>query len=106
MSRGAGDGIGVRIVKENCGRFLDQKFLEIGINDFTGVLLHGSPAVFEKLIDAGVFEAVIRPLGGDRFEFEVEGEGFNLGAIANPVNVSLTIGNDGGSIGVLAEISP
>ena len=61
---------------------------------------------FETIIDVGVFEAVIRPLGGNTFEFKAEGEGFNLGAIANPVNVSLTIGNDGGSIGVLAEISP
>ena len=58
---------------------------------------------FETIIDVGVFEAVIRPLGGDSFEFKAEGEGFNLGAIANPVNVSLTIGDDGGSANVTAE---
>jgi hypothetical protein len=58
---------------------------------------------FETIIDVGVFEAVIRPLGGYRFEFKAEGEGFDLGAIANPVNVSVTIGDDGGSANVTAE---
>lgn len=58
---------------------------------------------FEGVIDGVELEAVIRPLGGDAFEFKAEGEGADLTGIANPVTVNLTIGNDSGSTTVEAE---
>ncbi len=42
-------------------------------------------------------DASIRPARNGAFEFEVETEGANLKGFANPVTVSLTIGDDGGS---------
>lgn len=58
---------------------------------------------FEAVIDGGVFEMVIKPLGGGSLLFKAEGKGFDLGAMANPVDVSLTIGNDGDGAEVTAE---
>jgi len=49
-------------------------------------------------------DASIRPARNGAFEFEVETEGANLKGFANPVTVSLTIGDDGGSRTVKAEI--
>ena len=53
---------------------------------------------FEGVINGVALEAVIRPLGGGRFEFKAEGEGADLRGTANPVQVSLTIGDDGGDM--------
>jgi hypothetical protein len=52
---------------------------------------------FEGVIDGVALEAVIRPLYGGRFEFKAEGKGANLPGMTNPVEVTLTIGNDGGN---------
>ncbi len=59
---------------------------------------------FEGFVGLTVLEAVIRPLPDGSFEFKAEGRGAELTGIANPVSVSLTIGNDGGTTSVLAEI--
>jgi hypothetical protein len=49
-------------------------------------------------------DAAFRPLAGGGFEFEVETAGANLKGFSNPVTVSLTIGDSGGSRTVRAEI--
>jgi hypothetical protein len=49
-------------------------------------------------------DASVRPLRGGAFEFEVETEGANLKGFSNPVTVSLTIGDDGGTRSVRAKI--
>jgi len=59
---------------------------------------------FQGTINKVKLEASIRPLRDGAFEFEVETEGANLKGFANPVNVSLTIGDDGGSRTVRAKI--
>jgi hypothetical protein len=46
----------------------------------------------------------IRPLRDGAFELEIEGDRVNLKGVANPVAVSLTIGDDGGSASVRAKI--
>jgi hypothetical protein len=59
---------------------------------------------FQGTINRVRLEASIRPLRGGAFEFEAETEGANLKGMANPVTVSLTIGDDGGSRAVRAKI--
>ena len=58
---------------------------------------------FEGVIDGVTLEAKITDLGGGMFEFKVEGEGANLTGTANPVTVTLTIGNDKGTTTVTAS---
>lgn len=58
---------------------------------------------FEGVIDGVVLEAKITDLGGGAFEFKAEAEGAALTGIANPVTVTLMIGDDGGSTIVEAE---
>jgi hypothetical protein len=59
---------------------------------------------FQGTIDRVKIVASIRPLRDGAFEFEVETERANLKGLANPVTVSLTIGDDGGSRAVRAKI--
>ena len=59
---------------------------------------------FQGTINKVKVEASIRPSRGGGFEFELETEGANLKGFANPVTVSLTVGNDGGSKTVRAKI--
>lgn len=59
---------------------------------------------FQGTINKVKLEASIRSLRDGAFEFEVETEGANLKGFANPVTVTLTIGDDGGSRTVRAEI--
>lgn len=65
---------------------------------------------FEGVIGGVSLEAKITPVGATTFagatsfEFKAEGEGADLGGLANPVTVTLTIGNDSGSATVTAEI--
>ena len=59
---------------------------------------------FQGIINRVKLEASIRPLSGGAFEFEVETEGANLKGFANPVTVSLAIGEDSGSKTVRAKI--
>jgi hypothetical protein len=49
-------------------------------------------------------DASVRPARNGAFEFEVETEGANLKGFANPVTLTLIIGDDGGSTTVRAEI--
>ncbi len=58
---------------------------------------------FEGIINGVAMEAKITPLGADSFEFKAEGNGVNLTGTANPVTVTLIIGNDQGSATVAAE---
>jgi hypothetical protein len=59
---------------------------------------------FQGTINKVKLEASIRPLRDGAFEFEVETEGANLKGFANPVTVSLTIGDDGSVSAVRAKI--
>jgi hypothetical protein len=59
---------------------------------------------FEGTINGVALEAQIRPIRGNQFTFKAEGTGANLTGIANPVAVTLTIGDDSGTTTVTAEI--
>ena len=59
---------------------------------------------FQGTINRVKLAASIRPLREGAFEFEVQTEGANLKGLANPVTVSLTIGDDGGISAVRAKI--
>jgi len=59
---------------------------------------------FQGTINRVKLDASVRPVRGGAFEFEVETEGANLKGFTNPVTVTLTIGDDGGSRTVKAEI--
>lgn len=65
----------------------------------------GKPAEFrfEGVIDGVALEVKIIDLGVGMFEFKAEGTGADLTGTVNPVTVSLTIGDDGGSTTVEAE---
>lgn len=65
--------------------------------DRSGFTFHGT-------IDRVRTTASIRPSRADAFQFELENERANLKGFANPVTVSLTIGDDGGSQTVKAKI--
>jgi hypothetical protein len=88
-----------------------------------GLQVSGGRAAFSVTIPAGSFKkdrsgrftfqgtinrvrmaAQIRPLRGNTFEFEIEGERVDLKVVANPVTVNFTIGDDGGSRTVKAKI--
>jgi hypothetical protein len=58
---------------------------------------------FEGTIHGVTLEFAIRPLGGNSFQFEADGEGANLTGTMNPVTVVLTIGDDSGSTTTIAE---
>lgn len=49
-----------------------------------------------KRINGVALEVVIRPLGGGGFEFKADGQDADLTGTVNPVEVSLTIGDDSG----------
>jgi len=61
-------------------------------------------SAFQGTINRVRMLASIRQLSEDTFEFETEGDGVNLKGVANPVTVSLTIGDDDGSTTVRAKI--
>ena len=64
----------------------------------------GGAFKFQGTINRVKLDASIRPARGGAFEFEVETEGANLKGFANPVTLTLIIGDDGGSRAVRAEI--
>jgi hypothetical protein len=64
----------------------------------------GNGFTFRGTIERVILRASIRPLRDGAFEFELENERANLKGFANPVTVSLAIGNDGGSRVVRAKI--
>ena len=59
---------------------------------------------FEGAINRVKLEASIQPFRSGAFEFAAETEGANLKGFANPVTVSLTIGDDSGRRVVRAKI--
>jgi hypothetical protein len=59
---------------------------------------------FAGKIDNVWIEALITPLGNNRFGFQAGAYGTNLSVAANPVTVGLVIGNDSGEISVNASI--
>ena len=59
---------------------------------------------FQGTINRVKFAASIRPARGGAFEFEMETEDANLKGFANPVTLTLILGDDGGSRAVRAEI--
>jgi hypothetical protein len=59
---------------------------------------------FHGTITGVRLSALIRSLRGGTFEFSVETERAKLNGVANPVSVSLTLGDDGGSRSVRARI--
>jgi hypothetical protein len=64
----------------------------------------GGAYKFLGTINRVKLDASVRPARGGAFEFEVETEGANLKGFSNPVTVTLTIGDGGGSRAVRAEI--
>jgi hypothetical protein len=65
---------------------------------------NGRRFVFEGIIDDVVLEANLTPTGGNSYSLRIEGAGAgNLPPPANPVEVRLGIGNNGGSVSVNAE---
>ncbi len=59
---------------------------------------------FEGTIDGVELEVEITGVGDATFEFEIEAEGANLNGTVNPVEVALSIGDDGGTVSVIAEL--
>lgn len=59
--------------------------------------------VFEGIINGVPLEVKISPLSGGSYSFKIEGAGAPNLPTANPVTVSLTIGNNNGSISVNAD---
>jgi hypothetical protein len=64
----------------------------------------GGAFKFLGTINRVKMDAALRPVRGGGFEFEIETEGANLKGFSNPVTVNLTIGDDGASKTVKAEI--
>jgi hypothetical protein len=64
----------------------------------------GGEFKFLGTINRVKLDAAFRPLATGGFEFEVETAGANLKGFSNPVTVNFTIGDDGGSKTVKAEI--
>ena len=59
---------------------------------------------FQGTIDRVKLEAAIRPGRDGAYDFEIQTEGANIKGVANPVTVSLTIGDRSGSRTVRAKI--
>ena len=64
----------------------------------------GGAFKFQGTINRVKIDTSLRPARNGAFEFEVETEGANLKGFANPVTLTLIIGDDGGSRTVRAEI--
>lgn len=60
--------------------------------------------LFQGAIKRVKLQASIRPLRDGSYQFEIETDGANLKGMANPVTVSLAIGDDRGSRTVRAKI--
>jgi probable HAF family extracellular repeat protein len=60
--------------------------------------------IFTGKIDGVKLDATLTPLGGQPYAFTVEGKHADLRGIANPVTVTLTIGDDSGRTTVTAKL--
>jgi hypothetical protein len=63
----------------------------------------GASFTFHGEIDSFVLDVRITQIGGGTFQLQAEGEGASLTGTANPVIVSLIIGDDGGRTTVKAD---
>ena len=61
--------------------------------------------VFQGTINGVPLQVRINPTGPKSYTFQAEGSGANFSGIANPVNITLTIGDDSGTTRVNAQIS-
>ncbi len=59
--------------------------------------------VFQGSVNGVSFEVRINPIGGNRYTFQAEGHCAKLNGIANPVTVTLTIGDNTGGTQVNAR---
>ena len=59
---------------------------------------------FQGTINKVKLDALIRPARDGVFNFEIQTDGASLKGIANPITVSLTVGDDSGSKTVRAKI--
>ena len=58
---------------------------------------------FKGKVDGVKLDATLTPLGGQHYAFAAEGRHADLTGIANPVTITLTIGDDSGSTSVTAQ---
>ena len=58
---------------------------------------------FKGTVEGVKLDATLTPLGGQRYAFTAEGKHADLSGIANPVTITLTIGDDSGSTTVTAH---
>jgi probable HAF family extracellular repeat protein len=59
---------------------------------------------FKGTINGVKLDATMTPLGGQQYAFTADGAHADLSGIANPVTVTLTIGDDSGSTAVMATL--
>jgi CSLREA domain-containing protein len=59
---------------------------------------------FEGVLDGAALTVMIRPLVGGIVELKVDGIGADLSGTVNPLTVHLTVGDEGGSMDVIADI--
>ncbi len=78
------------------------KFTPAKVNK-RGKVVSPSQFKFEGVVDGVELEVKITDLGSGNFELKADGEGANLVGFANPLTVTLTIGNDSGSTMIEAE---
>ena len=83
----------------------------LAVANFTATIPEGSfrkgstgVYAFAGKINNVWIEALIAPLGGNRFGFQAAAYGASLGGTTNPVTVGLAIGNDGGTASANAVI--
>jgi YVTN family beta-propeller protein len=89
---------------------LDKEAVKLQIGPFIATIPAGSfrhhqdkSYTFEGIIDGVGLEAKLELTGSLRYTFRAEATGANLRGIANPVQVSLGIGNDAGLTSVEAH---
>jgi hypothetical protein len=63
---------------------------------------HGT-FVYEGTIGGVALQVRISPSGGETYEIQAEASGVNLTGLTNPVKVTVTIGNNTGSVPVTAD---
>lgn len=59
---------------------------------------------FNEDVDGVELVVKIKPLGGGTFKFKIVAEDADLSGTANPVEVTLTIGDDAGTVSVYAKM--
>ncbi|HEY4846907.1 MAG TPA: choice-of-anchor tandem repeat GloVer-containing protein, partial [Methylocella sp.] len=88
--------------------------LTLNVGTFTTTIPPGSfkahkgsifgPFTFDGVINGVALEVRIAPTGAKRYSFRAEGDNASLTGTANPVPVTLSLGDDGGTVSVNADI--